>query len=99
MEFLNSILVEVSGHKLESSNDSGFVWFSILNFPFYNIIFLNRLEYFVKFSGFCLVFYPKFSILQNNIHKKTRIFFKDYKYFKQEKSMVCFLKIRQKRGQ
>jgi hypothetical protein len=36
---------------------------------------MNRLEFFVKISGFSLVFYPKFSILQNNIHEKTRIFF------------------------
>jgi hypothetical protein len=32
MEFLNAILVEVSGHKLESSQTRVFVWFSTLIF-------------------------------------------------------------------
>ncbi len=47
MEFLSGIL-EVSWHKLESSHIQVFVWFSALVFPFYKMLFMNRLE----FSGF-----------------------------------------------
>jgi hypothetical protein len=55
-EFLNIILVEVSGHKLKSSQTRVFVWFSTLVFPFYNKLFMNRLvfscfaDFFVWFS-------------------------------------------------
>ncbi len=46
MEFLNSILVEVSRHKLGLLRlYSRFVWFSTLVFPFYKMIFMNRHEY------------------------------------------------------
>jgi hypothetical protein len=48
MEFLNDI---VSGHKLESQTRV-FVWFSNLIFPFYKILFRNRLEFFFYFRGF-----------------------------------------------
>jgi hypothetical protein len=54
MEFLNGIfIVEVSGHKLESlSQTQVFVFFSYtLIFPFYKLLFKNRLE-FSCFAGF-----------------------------------------------
>jgi hypothetical protein len=38
-------LVEVSGHKLESSQARVFVWFSGLIFPFYKMQFMNRLQF------------------------------------------------------
>ena len=37
------VLVEVSRHKLEPSQIWVFVWFSILIFPFYKTLFMNRL--------------------------------------------------------
>ncbi len=43
MEFL----VEVSRHKLESSQAQVFVWFSTPIFPFYKVLFMNRLEFFL----------------------------------------------------
>ncbi len=39
-------LVEVSGHKLETSQTQVFVWFTTLFFPFYKMLFMNRLEFF-----------------------------------------------------
>ncbi len=39
-----AFLVKVSGHKLESSHTRIFVWFSTLIFPFYIMLFMNRLE-------------------------------------------------------
>jgi hypothetical protein len=51
MEFLNGILVKVSGHELESSQSRVFVWFSTLIFQFYKMLLMNRLEIFL-FSGF-----------------------------------------------
>ncbi len=45
MEFLNGFLVEVSGHKLESSQTRVFVWFSNLIFPFFKMLFMNILEF------------------------------------------------------
>jgi hypothetical protein len=41
MEFLNGILVEVSGHKLEPSQTKVFVWLSTLIFSFYKMLFMN----------------------------------------------------------
>ncbi len=38
MEFLNGIFIEVSGHKLESSQIRVFDWFFILIFPFYEML-------------------------------------------------------------
>ncbi len=35
-----AFLVEVSGHKLESSQTRVFVWFSTLFFPFYKMLFM-----------------------------------------------------------
>jgi hypothetical protein len=46
-------LVKVSGHKLESSQTRVFVWFSTLIFPFYKMLFTNRLK-FTCFPGFFL---------------------------------------------
>jgi hypothetical protein len=34
----------VSGHKLDSSQTEVFVWFSTLIFPFYKMLFMNRVE-------------------------------------------------------
>ncbi len=46
MDFLNAAtLVEVSGHKLESSQTRVSVWFSTPIFPFYDILFMNRLSF------------------------------------------------------
>ncbi len=45
MEFLNAFLVEISGHKLDSSQTQVFVWFSTHIFPFYKMLFMNRLEF------------------------------------------------------
>jgi hypothetical protein len=45
MELLNGIFIEVSGHKLESSQTRVFVWFSTLIFTFYKVLFMNRLEF------------------------------------------------------
>ncbi len=43
--FRRAFLVEVSGHKLESSQTRLFVWFSTLIFPFYKMLFMNRLKF------------------------------------------------------
>jgi hypothetical protein len=43
-----TILIQVSGHKLESSQTQVFIWFYTLIFPFYKMLFMNGLE----FSGF-----------------------------------------------
>ncbi len=40
-----AFLVEVSGHKLKSSHIRVFVWFSTIIFPFYKMLFMNRLEF------------------------------------------------------
>ncbi len=49
MEFLNNIvLVEVSGHKLESSQTRIFVWFCTLIFLFYKMLFMNKLSFLVS---------------------------------------------------
>ncbi len=40
-----AFLVKVSGHKLESSQTQIFVWFSALIFPFYKMLFMNRLKF------------------------------------------------------
>jgi hypothetical protein len=40
-----AFLVEVSGHKLESSQTRVFVWFSSLILPVYKMLFMNRLEF------------------------------------------------------
>ncbi len=45
MEFLNGIIVQVAGHKLEYSQTLVFVWYSTLIFPFYKMLFMNRLEF------------------------------------------------------
>ncbi len=55
MEFLNSILVEVSRHKLGSSQAQVFVWFSTLCFPVYKMLFMNRLDFPVC-RIFCMYF-------------------------------------------
>ncbi len=47
MEFLNGIFTMVSRHNLKSSQTRVFVWLSTLIFPFYNMLFTNRVE-----SGF-----------------------------------------------
>jgi hypothetical protein len=44
MEF-TAFLVEVSGHKHDSSQTRVFVWFSALIFPFYIMLFMKRLEF------------------------------------------------------
>ncbi len=36
---------EVSGHKLESSETQVFAWFSTIIFPFFKMLFTNRLEF------------------------------------------------------
>jgi hypothetical protein len=59
-------LVEVSGHKLVSSQTPVFVWFSTLIFPFYNMLFMNRLQFF-WFRGFFVRFLKP---------KKNKVFFK-----------------------
>ncbi len=46
-----AFLVEVSGHKLESSQTLVFVWLFTLIFPFFKTLFMNRLE-FSCFSDF-----------------------------------------------
>jgi hypothetical protein len=51
MEFLNGILVKVSEHKLESSQTQDFAWFTTLIFPFYKMLFMERLEL-SCFAGF-----------------------------------------------
>jgi hypothetical protein len=45
MKFFNAILVEVSGHKLKSSQTRVFVWFSTIVLPFYKRLFRKRLEF------------------------------------------------------
>jgi hypothetical protein len=40
-----TVLVEVSGHRVESSQTLVFVWFSTLVFLFYKMLFLIRLEF------------------------------------------------------
>ncbi len=55
MEFLNGVLLEVSRHKLKSSQTRVFVFFSILIFHFYKMLFTNRLE-FSCFADFLYVF-------------------------------------------
>jgi hypothetical protein len=42
----NSLLSRFLGINLSLLMIQVFVWFSILNFPFYTIIFMNRLEIF-----------------------------------------------------
>jgi hypothetical protein len=39
MKFFNAFLVEVSGHKLKSSQTRVFVWFSTIVLPFYKRLF------------------------------------------------------------
>ena len=39
---------QVSEHKFESSQTWVFVWFSTLIFPFYKMLFMNRLEFLVS---------------------------------------------------
>jgi hypothetical protein len=41
---LTGFLVMASAHNLESSQTRVFVWFSTLIFPFYKMLFMNRLE-------------------------------------------------------
>ncbi len=48
MEFLLAYLVAVSGHKLESTQTWVYIWFSTLIFPFYKMLFMNRLEFLVS---------------------------------------------------
>ncbi len=47
-----TVLVTVSGHKLEPSQTRVFVWFSTLIFPFYKMRFMKRLEI-SCFADFC----------------------------------------------
>ncbi len=42
---LTAFLVEVSGHKIKSSQTRVSVWFSTLIFLFYKMLFINRLEF------------------------------------------------------
>jgi hypothetical protein len=61
-EFFSSILVEVSGIKLESSQTEVFVWVSPLFFPFYyNMLYMNRLE-FSCFADFVCFFRPEWVV-------------------------------------
>ncbi len=59
-------LVEVSGHKLESSQTRVFVWFSNLIFPFYKMLLIDILEC-VLFSWFLK---PEKSIVFVKIRQK-----------------------------
>ncbi len=53
IEFLNGIfIVEVSG-KNSSLIRLVFVWFSTLIFPFYKVLFMNRLEFSCFADFFC----------------------------------------------
>jgi hypothetical protein len=52
MEFLNGILVEVSVHKLQSSQTQ--VFFII--FPFYKMLFMNRLDFSCFADFFVFIF-------------------------------------------
>ncbi len=52
MEFLNNILVEVSGHKLDSSQTRLYVWFSTLIFHFTKCFSLIDSSFADFLSGF-----------------------------------------------
>jgi hypothetical protein len=74
MEFLNGFLVEVSGHKLESSQIRVFVCFSNLIFPFYKMLFMNILEFFLVSRIFCKDFKrvsEEYGFLKNPPVEKT----------------------------
>jgi hypothetical protein len=53
VEFFKSIFVEVSGHKLASSQIRFFVYFSTLIVPFYKMVFMKSLKFscFADFFG------------------------------------------------
>ncbi len=66
-------LVEVSGHKLESSQIRVFVWFSTLIFPFYKMLFMNRLEFSCFTDFFVKIFktWEEYGFLQNRPEEGT----------------------------
>ncbi len=68
MEFLNSILAEISGQKIEYSQTRVFVSFSTFVFLFYKMLFMNRLE----FSSLTWIFVV--GVLKP---KKSMVFFKE----------------------
>ncbi len=51
-----AFLVEVSGHKLASSQTRVCVWFSVLSFSFYIMLFMNRLEFSCSADFFVWIF-------------------------------------------
>ncbi len=77
-----AFLVEVTGHKLESSQTWDFVCFSTLIFLFYRLIFLNRLEFscFADFFGRVIKYRVKSLVSPpvegtvNCLEQKTRLF-------------------------
>jgi hypothetical protein len=62
MNLQTAFLVEVSEHKLKSSRTRVFVWFSTLIFPFYKMLFMNKLE----FSSFAKFFVRTFKAREEN---------------------------------
>jgi len=63
-----AFLVDVSGHKLKSCQTRVFVWFSTLIFPFYKMLFMNRLE----FSCFADFLYGSLKPEKNMLFFKIR---------------------------
>jgi hypothetical protein len=64
---LMTLLVEISGQKLESSQAGVFVWFSTLIFPFHRMLLMNRQE----FSCFAAFFVRISKIREENDLKKN----------------------------
>ncbi len=78
-----AFLVEVSGHKLESSQSWVFVWFSTLIFLFYKMLVMNRLDFscfaglFVKIffrNEYGYLLYPSVKGTVISMEQKTRVF-------------------------
>jgi hypothetical protein len=78
MEFSNDLLVEISGHKLESFQTRVFVWFSTFVFPFYRMLSMNRLEFSCFADFFCMDFFNQssvwFSAIEINIFLTAQTF-------------------------
>ncbi len=80
-----AFLVEVSGHKLESSQTGVFFWFSTLIFSFYKILFMKT-----RVSWFSTLIFPFHKMLFMN--KFEFSCFADFLLgiLKPEKNMVFF---------
>jgi hypothetical protein len=79
-----TVLVEVSGHKLESSQTRVFVWFSTLVFLLFKMSFRNRVEFMSQ------------GIFLNGIKNQSRVWFsltsairRECEYYGAKTRVVC----------